>query len=291
MTFRSKILAGSFFLLGSYSTLTFAASSDTAGAASVSFSEGELLFKPLVADTYEPRAGMLAQIGKNRLRLDIGNSIDLISYSAPTDSVLAAIGADFFTYTLLRGERNFHFPVDASDYFFGINFSARKRASAGDWFARLRVSHISAHFVDGHYDNTQAAWKDMRPPVVYSREFLEGVIAFEPASLKDILRIYGGATYLFHVDPRNLPRFIGEAGIEGHDEFAPHLSIYCAYQLTVLKISETSARHDVEVGLKVGRWEGRGLVLYGSFFSGYSIHGEYYNVKDNYFALGFRVDL
>ncbi|MGA9405931.1 MAG: DUF1207 domain-containing protein, partial [Bacteroidota bacterium] len=65
---------------------------------------------------------------------------------------------------------------------------------------------------------------------------------------------------------------------------------YGAYQATVLKILETSVRHNVQLGMKIGNWEGRGLNLYGSYFSGYSIHGQYFDVKDNYFALGFLIE-
>src|SRR5208283_1216384 len=96
--------------------------SDSISVNQLSFVPYGLLFKPLVADTYEPRNGILAEIGKNRLRLDIGNSIDLLQYRFAEDSSLLTMGTDFFTYTLLRGEKDFHFPVDASDYFFGINF-------------------------------------------------------------------------------------------------------------------------------------------------------------------------
>lgn len=264
---------------------------DTLAVNDLSFAEGELLFKPLAANTFEPRVGMLAQAGRNRIRLDIGNSIDVLRYRLPQDSTVLTMGADFFTYTLLRGERDFHFPVDASDYFFGVNFNFKKNLGKGLLSSRLRVSHISSHFVDGHYDNTQGAWKDSRPPVVYSREFLDGVIAFQPSWAENAVRVYAGATYLFHVDPKDLPRFMGEAGIEGHRELIPNLNMYCAYQATLLKITETSVRHNVQLGMKIGNWEGRGLDLYGSYFSGYSIHGEYYNVKESYFAVGFLVDL
>ena len=271
---------------------TFAENSgDSLAANTLSFAQGELLFKPLLANTYEPRAGILAQVGKNRLRLDIGNSIDLLAYQFPRDSAVATLGSDFFTYTLLRGERNFHFPVDASDYFFGINFNFKKYLSDGLLTARLRVSHVSSHFVDGHYDNTQAAWKDARPPVVYSREFLDGVAAFQPDRWENRVRVYAGATYLFHVDPKSLPRLLGDAGIEAHTAIAANLSAYIAYEATLLRITETSIRHNIQIGMKIGSWEGRGLNLCGSYFSGYSIHGEYFNVKETYFAVGFLVDL
>jgi hypothetical protein len=271
-------------------TVFSADKADSASASPLSFVQSGLLFKPLVADTYEPRDGMLAEIGKNRLRLDIGNSMDLLQYRFANDSSILTMGSDFFTYTLLRGEQHFHFPVDASDYFFGVNFSYKKDLDAGIFSSRVRISHISSHFVDGHYDNTVGAWKDSRPPVVYSREFLDGVVAFEPALIDNNVRVYAGLTYLFHVDPKNLARFIAEGGAEYHYSLWTNVNAYVAYQATVLKVLETSVRHNVQVGGKFGQWEGRGLNLYASYFSGYSIHGEYYNVKDNYFALGFLIE-
>ncbi len=263
---------------------------DSLSGNQLSFVPYGLLFKPLVANTYEPRDGMLAQSGKNKLRLDIGNSIDLIQYRFASDSSLLTIGSDFFTYTLLLGERNFHFPVDASDYFFGINFNYKKSFTEGIVSSRLRISHISSHFVDGHYDNNIGEWKNSRPPVVYSREFLDGVVALQPSSLNDNARIYVGATYLFHVDPKNLARFMADAGLEYHGEIRKEVNAYFAYQATILKILETSVRHNIQAGVKIGDWSGRGLNLYSSYFSGYSIHGEYFDLKDNYFAFGFLID-
>lgn len=264
---------------------------DSLRIARVTFAETRLLFKPLVANTFEPRMGILTQFGKNRLRLDIGNSLDLLEYGYPGDSSVFRMGSDFFTYTLLRGEKDFHFPVDASDYLFGVNISFKRQLQSGILSSRLRISHISSHFVDGHYDNYIGQWKDSRPPIVYSREFLDGVVALEPASLQGNLRAYLGATYLFHVDPKTLPRFSAEGGVEVHHELRPLLSLYCSYQGTVLNIAETSVRHNIQLGGKLGEWQGGGLNIYFSYFSGYSVHGEYYNVKESYFALGFLLDL
>ncbi len=249
-----------------------------------------LLFRPLLANTYEARVGLLSQLGKNQLRLDIGNSIDLLQYSVVKDSTSFSMGTDFFTYTLLRGERNFHFPVDASDYFFGINFNYKSATALGLMSSRLRVSHISAHFVDGHYDNTKGEWKDSRYPIVYSREFIDVVVACDPAPLNDALRGYIGATYLFHVDPITVAPFSGYAGLEWHSKAYTNTNFYAGYQTTMMKISEVAFRHNVQLGVKFGEWDGRGLNLFASYFSGFSIHGEYFDAKENYFALGFLVE-
>ena len=77
-----------------------------------------------------------------------------------------------FTYTLLRGETDFHFPVDAVDYLFGVNFGYKNNFEKNKEFgARLRISHISAHFVDGHFDGSTGNWRDGQIPRVFSREF------------------------------------------------------------------------------------------------------------------------
>ena len=259
-------------------------------AGNFSFISSGLQFRPLTANVYEPRVGILSQLGKNLLRLDIGNSIDLIRYRPTVDSGVYTIGSDFFTYTLLRGEQGFHFPVDASDYFFGFNGSFRKPMNSGVLSSRLRISHISSHFVDGHYDNTTATWKNGRAPTVYSREFIDVVGAWESSACENLTRVYLGATYLFHVDPGDLPQFSSYAGLEMYRPISGILNPYFAYQATLMKVSELTLRHAVQIGLKLGSVTGRGLNLYGSYFSGYSIHEEYFNVKDNYFALGILVE-
>lgn len=254
----------------------------------VSFASSRLLFKPLVANTFEPRVGFFSELNKNLLRLDIGNSIDLLSFHFAQKDEAFAFGADFFTYTQLRGEQHFHFPVNAVDYLFGINVSGKKRIDGGILSARFRISHISAHFVDGHYDGTLAAWRDNRYPVVYSREFIDPVICFELNSFPS--RFYVGANYLFHVDPKWLPKFSEYFG--GEVFFATHspLTPYIAYQATVMKIYNTVIRNDAQAGIKIGDYYGRGINLYLSYFSGYSIHGEYFDVQEHYTALGFLIN-
>ncbi|MDE3057316.1 MAG: DUF1207 domain-containing protein [Bacteroidota bacterium] len=263
----------------------FAASDDTAG---VSFVSSGLLFKPLVANTFEPRVGFFSEVNDNLFRLDIGNSIDLLHYRFSSERADMALGMDFFTYTQLRGERHFHFPVNTVDYFFGINVSGEKELSCGMVSARFRISHISAHFVDGHYDGTLASWRDRRYPIVYSREFLDPVISFEPKAVPS--RVYAGATYLFHVDPAWLPKLSGYAGAEFYVPSHLSLTPYIAYQATFMKIYTTAVRHNVQAGIKIGEFKGRSLDIFLSYFSGYSIHGEYFDVQEKYTALGFLIN-
>ena len=85
----------------------------------------KLNIQPFTANTLEPKLGFVFQTNQNNLDLDIGNSMDIVQWK--NDSSIYSVGADLFTYTLLRKEANFHFPVDAVDYLFGINFSYKKQ--------------------------------------------------------------------------------------------------------------------------------------------------------------------
>lgn len=245
---------------------------------------GPLLFKPLVANTFEPRIGLIWHVNNNRLRLDIGNSVDLLQYRYENPKQLMTIGSDFFTYTLLRGEKNFHFPVDAVDYLFGFNLNFTDTLPNGILSSRFRLSHISAHFVDGHYDGTTGLWRDGLSPRVYSREFFDLTIAYEPTEL---IRGYIGSVYVFHIDPTTLPQFYGYIGGEIHKELLLSLHAFGAYQLTVTGVRP---RHEAQFGGKIGEWNGRGVQLFFAYYYGNSIHGEYYDRKDEYSGVAFNID-
>ncbi|MEW5797419.1 MAG: DUF1207 domain-containing protein [Bacteroidota bacterium] len=249
------------------------------------FYNGPLNFRPLVANTFEPRVGLIWHSNNNRLRLDIGNSIDLIRYQYENKRRLLTIGSDFFTYTLLRGEKNFHFPVDAVDYLFGFNTSYRDTFELGVFTTRLRLSHISAHFVDGHYDGPTGVWKDGLSPRVYSREFFDLTVGYEP---DDMLRFYIGSVYLWHVDPTSIPKSLLYVGSEIHYSVTKAINLYAAYQFTVTGMRP---RHELQTGIKIGNWNGRGTQLYFIYHNGNSIHGEYYDQKDEYSGIGFNIDL
>jgi hypothetical protein len=154
----------------------------------------KLLFTPLTANVFEPRIGSSYQFSSDRLRLDIGASFDLMDINI-SDEVETRFGTDFFTYTHLRSEGNFKFPVETSDYFFGINFSAKKSLEDIELSSRLRIAHISSHLVDGY------AYKDRfyKEPFVYSREFSDLVLAAKYSGLRG----YFGWQVLFSKIPKN----------------------------------------------------------------------------------------
>jgi hypothetical protein len=228
--------------------------------------------------------GLIWHTNDRRLRLDIANSVDLIQYTFGDSRRRIAVGSDFFTYTLLHGEKNFHFPVDAVDYLFGFNASYVDTLDNGVLSSRLRLSHISAHFVDGHYVGLTGTWKNGLSPRVYSREFLELTAAYEPVNT---VRGYTGFLYLWHVDPTTLPRWIGYAGAEYHRPLISFINGYAAYQFSATGLRP---RHEFHTGVKIGGWNDRGTKIFYTYHSGNSIHGEYHDQPDTYSGIGFNID-
>ncbi|MGE5430672.1 MAG: DUF1207 domain-containing protein [Syntrophomonadaceae bacterium] len=249
---------------------------------------GNLNIQPFTANALEPRMGVLFHVNNNELRLDIGSSMDLVQFSL-SEKKNFSIGADFFTYTLLRGEKDFHFPVDAVDYLFGVNAGYKKTVQDGEYGARFRLSHISAHFVDGHYDFKNKIWRNGQNPRVYSREFLE----LTPFYRINDLRVYAGLTYIFHIDPTYLGRYNYQAGFEYFlkNKLFDYVTPFAAYDIKLVKIRKYSAENTLNAGIKIGYAEGRGFSLYYSYYSGMSMHGEYFDFVKSYNAIGFNLDL
>lgn len=270
-----------FFLLLLYVTVSFAQTK------TVLFPD-DILIQPFTANILEPRLGFLFQVGDNELRLDIGNSRDLMRLNI-SDSESMSFGADMFTYTLLRGESDFHFPVDAVDYLFGINTGYKKVEGNLEYGARLRLSHISAHLVDGHFDHETQQWRNGHEPRVYSREFIE----LMPFLKYNDFRGYIGITYLIHVTPSEIGKDIYQFGFDyfATGIFGEYLTPFIAYDFKLVNINSYTGNNSINIGLKFGKPEGNGMSLYFNYYSGKSVHGEYYDYTKEYSAIGLNIDL
>lgn len=174
-----------------------------------------LLFQPLRANVLEPRVGglvsVLPSVQRPALRLDIGSSIDVVSFrpgnAASLFSPEVRLGAEFFTFTRLRSEVNFRFPVETTDFYFGVNASAKAPVNDNlSLLARLRVAHISAHLVDGYPQFQQS--------FVYSREFVDAVIAASWVLPFGTVRGYAGAMVLFHSIPESFGAAVPQVGAD-----------------------------------------------------------------------------
>jgi len=247
-----------------------------------------LNIQPFVANQLEPRLGFLFRTNVNELNLSIGSSMDILKYQLQDNSYFA-FGADLFTYTLLRSEENFHFPVDAVDYLFGINFTYKKNLKKFEYGARLRVSHISAHFVDGHFDYSKNIWRNGRNPRVYSREFFE----LTPYIKLKNLRMYTGLTYIFSIDPRDLGKDNYQIGFDYFlkNFISSTITPFLGYDLKLIHLDKYSANNSFAAGIKFGKPNGRGFSIYYNYYSGKSLNGEYFDFNKEYSALGINLDL
>jgi hypothetical protein len=255
------------------------------------------IFKPLLANPMEPRIAVMPWLEKRHLQLDIGASTDLYQ----SDNKEFAVGVDFATYSLLNRGDNFKFPVDAVDYLFGINTSFTKpidcKALPFDEFSgKIRLSHISAHFEDGHYDATthdwiqQADWQGT-VPFTYSREFVNLVLAL--SSPKH--RIYAGYQYLYHTIPDGINPHSFQAGVE----LSPSDNTYLAADFKLLPIWQPSLEEtrgfrgtwNLQAGMRLGSIGLEKVRVACNYFSGMSRHGMYFYRPESYSTIGFIVDL
>jgi hypothetical protein len=241
--------------------------------------------RPFTANFLEPKAGFAFQTGGNKIRLDISRSTDIaqINYQNSTLS----FGMDLFTYTRLRAESEFHFPVETIDYLFGVNSAYKIADGDNEYGLRFRLSHISAHFVDGQYDYKINYWRNGRPAIVYTREFVE----LFPFYGFNSLRIYAGFSYLFHRKPLDINREVYNFGFDYYYTNLGTIFPFIAYNFKLDKINKYSGSNILTAGVKFGDYKSRGLSLAISYFAGKSIHGEYYNLNESYTTLGFNLDL
>ena len=246
-----------------------------------------LNIRPFTANILEPRAGVSYLINQDKLRLDIGTSSDI--YKIVSKNHILSFGADIFTYTRLRSENNFRFPVETIDYFFGLNSGYKVLDGNKQYGFRFRFSHISAHLVDGRFDKTSGEWRDSLQPFVYSREFFELLPFYQINSL----RFYAGMTYLFHVIPSTIGREIYQAGFDYFaDSFiSKNISPFIADDFKLSKLDTYSGNNIFMAGIKFGKYNGKGFSLIYSYISGKSIQGELFNLNESYSSIGFNVDL
>lgn len=241
-----------------------------------------LTFKPLTAYTFEPRIGSSYNFNDNNLRLDIGASFDLIKFNEGKDNEMS-FGADFFTFTRLRSEDNFKFPVETSDYFFGINYSAKFTIFNEHFESRIRVAHISSHLVDG-YSNKGFFFKQ---PFVYSREFAEAHLAsYIYLSNDSYIRPYLGIKEVFSTQPDDITELQGQLGSDILYKLSNNFEISGGLHLAN---GENTTNFNSQIGMNIKFLQNIGLFLGYYYYSGNSIHGMFYKDKINYSAIGFQI--
>ena len=283
-------------LLGT-STPSFCQLPPSTHAGEFEFLPAGTLFKPLVANPQEPRVGVRKEIGSSRLKLDIGSMVDLVQFTADgTGTLQFRMGADFFTYALTTSAQGLRLQVDAVDGFFGGHILLRSGNSQRNLTLRLRLFHLSAHLIDGHFDNATGQWKDGRLPIPFTRDSGELLAAYLFPAAGFSTLIYSGVNYATLVRPSDVQRIMSLHGVEIRTSdgfatvFGKPFCLYAAYNLTFTGVPSYVGTNVIEAGAKFGNWEGIGLKFYVNYASGLEFFSQYYNVRRSMWGTGFTID-
>jgi len=236
---------------------------------------------------FESKVGVIKYTDKKNLKLDIGVSFDLMGYRHNNNHY--SFGVDFLTFSNLRSESNLKFPVDAIDYLFGINFNLKKKLSGTSGIShRLRISHISSHFEDGHiYERSDTIFT----PFVFSKEFLDFATVLDINLSKCLyLKNLIALNYIFHSIPNDMSKFSGQFGIEIEYFFSKIFSAYVSNDLVLASVnSKTNLNENFEGGLSFGVLNSRSVSLYFAYYDGQDYRGQYYGKYLNNKGIGVRI--
>lgn len=286
----------------------------SAGMRAQTFEEYTHTVGQLYAGKYEARIGGSVEPAADKLRLDIGASIDVLTIrdssgvvgSIARERNRLSVGIDFFTWSRLRSDPGFKFPVETIDYFLGFNSGLRLARIAGHQplisEIRIRFGHISAHLVDGDPSFHTASGLDSSElkPMVYSREFIDGMVAADGERMAralgishSSLRPYIGFLWVFHDIPSIAERATFYGGFDGFFTPFPALpfTIKAGYEARLnTEVSPSIGEHHARLGLKIGKQHSNGFVIETGYYSGRSMYGQNFGRRESYASLGFSID-
>ena len=253
-------------------------------------------FTPLKANIKEARIGIMKLLNQSNMKVDIGNSIDLVNYENRAEGVRYTAGIDFDGYALTDAYAGFRLQIDALDGLFGGNVTASKELEGSRLMARFRMLHHSAHYVDGHYSFDTGNWIDARYPSAFTRDFGEIILAKEDRLSTGLLKYYAGFSHAVLIRPVSLAREECLAGAEWSNGrlLSPCLdqpvTLYAAYQVTLMSAPAYVGANFIQAGVKFGTWNAKGAAFYVSYYSGPYPFGQYYDIRLESVGAGFMVD-
>lgn len=253
-------------------------------------------FNPLKGNYQEARLGVLYYPNNGNLKVDIGNSINIIGASDEKSGNYFTVGIDFMAYAKVTSFKGYRLQIDAVDGFFGGNLSYVKTLDNDNRFlSRFRFIHNSAHLVDGSYDLDENRWIE-RLPIPYTRDFAEVTAAHELNFNSLSLKYFGGVSYSVMVRPKGLLRDSYHAGFEAAFPSAlgkflnKNISLYTSYFFRLSGVDKHIGSNHISAGIKFGEWNREGVVFYLSYYSGQDFFNAYFDKKISKFGIGFQVD-
>jgi len=257
-----------------------------------------LLFPPLKTNTEEARVGLVRFLDRAKMKVELGNSIDILEYSPVSSDFSFRAGIDFFAYAFVIDRQGLYLQIDAIDGFFGGNISIASKNPSDKFMARLRIIHHSAHLADGNYwvHTYPRDWTKPGGPIPFSRDFGELVLLHHLNYETEQLRYYGGVSYATLNRPTEFKRFVALAGIEFTSSrlnlniFKQKISPFVSYTMNMTGTPKYYPSHQVEAGFKIGNPYGKGINLYILYYSGRNMFGEYFDQRLETIGAGFNVD-
>jgi hypothetical protein len=256
---------------------------------------GGLNFPQLKANIQEAKIGLLFFTRDNNMKIDIGNDVDLLSFRLSSNKRLTT-GIEFMAYALSTSYSGKRLQINAIDGLFGGNISYSVSQDDDHVLMRLRIIHNSAHLVDGAWDGSKGQWINNYEPVPFAKDFAEYTFAYECDSDFYILKSYAGLSYNFLIRPADIKRLNIHAGFElaltkllgpllGQDE-----NVFLAHNFILGGTDKFGGNNNSMLGIKFGDWNGKGLLLYLSYYAGFDLFDVYYKRKVERFGFGFSID-
>ncbi len=266
-------------LLGALSHIAAAQADSTAWT----FFPDRTLFSPLMANHEEPRMGIQQEIGGSAMKVAVGNAVQVFEYHSGTTTLQGSLL--FFVYALANDYRGYLLKIDAADGYFGLGFSYHTDTP---FSFRLRAIHLSAHLVDGHFNDATMRWRDDKIPFPFSRNYGELVGAYSSSVGGFPLRLYAGFGYAPIIKPKEIRKFSTLAGWELQSP--GRTRAYLAHHFSLLGTPTYIGSNTLEGGVKFANAAGRGIRLFLVYQNGLDNFCEYYNERKEFAGAGFAVE-
>lgn len=260
------------------------------------FAPSGLHFMPLKASYQEARIGILYYPSDANLKVDIGNSVDLLKLIFPSERGVLTFGIEFMAYAYSTSYSGHRLQIDALDGFFGGNAAYSLGYKEGNIISRFRIIHNSAHLVDGHYNVDKEMWIGSKTPIPFTRDFGELLLGYECLKENYTFRIFGAPAYSTLVRPLEIKKYSFSSGFEYAlynpfgKIFQKDFNLFAAYTINILGTPKYHGNNNLVAGIKFGQWFSKGILLYLNYYSGNNMFSEYYKDNIHRFGIGFSVD-
>jgi hypothetical protein len=255
-----------------------------------------LHFQSIKANCQEAKIGVLYFPLNANLKLDLGNSIDLLSFRFPSENIRLTMGIDFSAYALSTSFAGSRLQIDALDGLFGGNVVFSRQFNDDRFLIRFRILHNSAHLVDGHFDQRTDEWIDGKKPIPFTKDFGEFIFMYEYSPEFVFLKSYGGLSYATLVRPASLKRWNYITGLEmafpsviGNILNKPAI-LFASFNYILNGENKYMGNSDLMGGIKFGRWKGKGILFYAEYYAGQRRFNEYFRERVKEYGIGFYVD-